>query len=650
MDNIKSIDESNRLNELALFAGAGGGILGGLLLNWRTACAVELEAYPRQVLVNRQNEGHIEPFPIWDNVCTFDGKPWRGIIDVISGGFPCFKEGTLVLTTEGWRPIEQISVGDTVLTHKGRWRKVTAVMQRDNAPITKVRGFGILDTYTTAEHPYFVSMGKGSEPKFTPVGNVGKGYYSTMVLPNASHHKTQYSEDWWWLVGRYLADGWPIKNTGRISISSNDKKSEELERRLTNLGLKFNKQIHNGYCKYHISKSDFCNEVKQFGTSTRNKHFTKLAYELYGDHAKALYEGFISGGGDYNREYWYSVSPGLCLDIGMLATRIGKSVPRISEIRHTNSKGEPVRSVYKSFVAGKSKSSFYSNGYFHKKIRSVEQTDERARVYNISVDEDESYIANGAIVHNCQDISIAGKGSGLDGERSGLWFEFARIIKEIEPPFVFIENSPMLKTRGLDQVLADLDQAGYDAAWVVLGADNVGAPHRRKRMWVLGVRRDVLDSYVLRRKTELNESRILEEALDETSEGKSCRTNSDVSDTNCTRELQQEGCKQEQRGRIGDVCEETFGECHVSYTEDQGVMRGVRLIQDDAGTQGTWGCDRRREKDYDCRKWWSPEPGLDRMVDGVAHRVDRLAAIGNGQVPTVASVAFRTLLEIITKQ
>lgn len=77
------------MNELALFAGAGGGILGGQLLGWRTRCAVEIDAYARNVLLARQRDGLLPPFPIWDDVRTFDGLPWRGAIDVVSGGFPC---------------------------------------------------------------------------------------------------------------------------------------------------------------------------------------------------------------------------------------------------------------------------------------------------------------------------------------------------------------------------------------------------------------------------------------------------------------------------------------------------------------------------------------------------------------------------------
>ena len=84
------IEKTGRgLRELALFAGAGGGILGGKMLGWRTVCAVEIDPYCQSVLCQRQNEGLLEVFPIWDDVCTFDGKAWKGYVDVISGGFPC---------------------------------------------------------------------------------------------------------------------------------------------------------------------------------------------------------------------------------------------------------------------------------------------------------------------------------------------------------------------------------------------------------------------------------------------------------------------------------------------------------------------------------------------------------------------------------
>jgi DNA (cytosine-5)-methyltransferase 1 len=78
------------MNELALFAGVGGGLLASEILGWRTICAVELDWYCRCVLVKRQNERHLRsPFPIWDDIRTFDGRPWHGRVDIVSGGFPC---------------------------------------------------------------------------------------------------------------------------------------------------------------------------------------------------------------------------------------------------------------------------------------------------------------------------------------------------------------------------------------------------------------------------------------------------------------------------------------------------------------------------------------------------------------------------------
>ena len=85
----------------------------------------------------------------------------------------------------------------------------------------------------------------------------------------------------------------------------------------------------------------------------------------------------------------------------------------------------------------------------------------------------------------CQDISYAGRGAGLEGERSGLWFEFHRLIKEIRPKWVIAENVSALRSRGLDEVLRSLAEIGYDAEWHCIPASAVGAPHRRDRVWIV---------------------------------------------------------------------------------------------------------------------------------------------------------------------
>ena len=95
----------------------------------------------------------------------------------------------------------------------------------------------------------------------------------------------------------------------------------------------------------------------------------------------------------------------------------------------------------------------------------------------------------------CQDISLAGKGAGLEGgARSSLWFEMQRIIREVQPKYVFVENSPALIIRGLGRVLDGLSSMGYGFTYGVVGADDAGAPHYRKRFWLWGERTDVADA------------------------------------------------------------------------------------------------------------------------------------------------------------
>lgn len=124
------------MRELALFAGAGGGILGGMLLGWRTVCAVEIDGYCARRLMQRQNEGHLPPFPVWDDVCTFDGRPWRGVIDVVSGGFPCQD----ISSAGQRRGID----GE----HSGLWREMARIISEvqplfvfiENSPHLRTRG------------------------------------------------------------------------------------------------------------------------------------------------------------------------------------------------------------------------------------------------------------------------------------------------------------------------------------------------------------------------------------------------------------------------------------------------------------------------------------------------------------------------------
>jgi DNA (cytosine-5)-methyltransferase 1 len=85
----------------------------------------------------------------------------------------------------------------------------------------------------------------------------------------------------------------------------------------------------------------------------------------------------------------------------------------------------------------------------------------------------------------CQDLSYAGRGAGITGERSGLWTDYARLVRELRPRYVLVENVPALLARGMGRVLGDLAAVGYGAEWGCVRASDVGAPHRRDRIWIV---------------------------------------------------------------------------------------------------------------------------------------------------------------------
>lgn len=492
---------------LHLFAGAGGGILGDLLLGREIIGAVELEAYPREVLLSRQADKILPYFPIWDDVTTFrlDNPETKQYIEFlqsikddlcICGGFPCFVAGTLILTDKGYKPIEDIIEGDIVLTHKGNWKPVTRTMQRDNAEIWCIKGFGILPTFTTAEHPYYVRRKGEKTSRWLQIRELSNEFYTTMVLPETKDND-KHSEDWWWLAGRYLADGWRVRRKGRkygrVVIACNDEKSDELERRISMAGFRATRVKERTCNKYHITKGEFYRDLEEFGKGAGGKTLTKRVFELPRNKMQALWDGYMSGDGRKDRIEATTISPSLCLGFAHIAQRLGMecAVYRTERSHHCKIEGRLCnqQDTYTFRYKGNSYASFFDGEILCKRIRQVTNTGNTGTVYNISVADDESYIANGAVVHNCQDLSIAGKQAGLDGERSGLWFEMYRIICEIRPRDIFVENSPMLTLRGLDRVTGDLSKVGYDCKWSVIGADDVKAPHQRKRLWLIGNRK-----------------------------------------------------------------------------------------------------------------------------------------------------------------
>lgn len=196
----------------------------------------------------------------------------------------------------------------------------------------------------------------------------------------------------------------------------------------------------------------------------------------------------------------------------------------------------------------------------------------------------------------CQDISSAGKGAGIDGERSGLWAEMARIISEVRPQYVFVENSPMLVSRGLARVISDLAKMGYDTQWARFSASNFGAPHIRDRIWIVAKWNQLFPHSNLHWSGRWQQQ---QEGIKESSYAIPNPTSIGLS-------------RSRQSWFSCDPAEDHEGQADRAFYERVGHI-------------------------------WGIESRLGRVANGVANRVDRLKAIGNGQVPVVAKGAFEYL-------
>ena len=416
-------------------------------------------------------------------------------------GFPCFAKGTYILTEKGYIPIEDISVGDKVLTHKGRWRKVTATMHRDGARLWDVNGFGILPTRTTAGHPYYVT--KPDQPmEFKKVEQLDGSWYSTMVLPDAE--SDGYSKEMWWIIGRYLADGWRVERKdrpsgGRIVFAISDDKRTEFEQRLREAKLHGTYTKERTCGKYHVCNNQLYEYLEKFGKYAHGKRIPREALCLPREKAKYFFDGYMSGDGRSDREEATSTSAALILGMCIIAQRIGKSVPAVYYTRRDEKcviQGRECRQrdTYTFRISSKSVKGHYRARYVCRELYQPTESDDFGTVYNISVEEDNSYVANGAIVHNCQDISVAGKQVGFQGNRSSLFFRVMYLIgqlkEEDKPTYLFIENvKNLLSVNGgwdFARLLIEMDQQGYDAEWQVLNSKDFGVPQNRERCFIIG--------------------------------------------------------------------------------------------------------------------------------------------------------------------
>ncbi len=255
----------------------------------------------------------------------------------------------------------------------------------------------------------------------------------------------------------------------------------------------------------------------------------------------------------------------------------------------------------------------------------------------------------------CQDISYAGKGAGLAGERSGLWHQFARIIGDLRPRYVIVENVAALLTRGMGEVLGTLASLGYDAEWHVIPASAVGAPHRRDRVWIVGIRVGAREEADAQRpdadrsgshRTKINlvggvelrheQERFAGSVGDDVPDADRRQVRGVNADTGDGGSLSQEESQRIVCGRDGG-----------NDVADADSLPGAQQQRNELGHgRPADGCRQSRDaRGGDGDGWWATEPDVGRVAHGVPSRVDRLRCLGNAVVPQVVELIGRAIMD-----
>ena len=249
----------------------------------------------------------------------------------------------------------------------------------------------------------------------------------------------------------------------------------------------------------------------------------------------------------------------------------------------------------------------------------------------------------------CQDISYAGRGAGLDGERSGLFFEAIRLVRELQPRAIVLENVAALLTRGLDRVLGTLAEIGYDAEWHCIPAAAVGAPHIRDRVFVLAYaeHNGLIASTEQYPGNQQQQGRTKKSRSTKQSQrgGSGSAISSDVADTG--RKLRQSRGVSRSRSdkatlRVKEAsddqrCSENVADSNKFITTEKRLQRSREFMRSS--------CDQAANSGRRPDSHWAVEPAICRVANGIPARVDRLRCLGNAIVPQVAEVVASMALD-----
>ena len=494
--------------------------------------------------------------------------------NMICGGSPCFVEGSLVLTELGYKPIEEIKIGDIVLTHNNKWKKVVHTITNEANELYRIKCMPSEDIHCTANHPFYVrkrnnlqdsKTGKRwrefDKPLWIEAKNLTREYYVGTAINNKSEiphwegiiksvnatDKTYIentlsdkfqTKEFWYVIGRFIGDGW-IRSNGGIIICANDSELYQIIPYLEKLNWNYCISKERTVSKIHITFKEIGEYCLRFGKGAANKHLTDDILNLPVDLLKSFVEGFVSADGTQDSNGLYritSVSRSMIYELGQCIAKAYHrpfSIYFTQRTRTTVIEGRTVNqkdtySIHYKLTTNTQDKAFYEDGYVWAPINEVLQEEYKGLVYNLEVEDDNSYVVQNVIVHNCQDFSVAGKQKGsvwtckdcdeeynpltvhwskrdccpncgsenIEKTRSSLLVEYLRVVRANKPNFGIYENvknivGKQFKDTTFKLFTDELEEYGYNVYWKVLNAKNYGIPQNRERVYLLFIKKDL---------------------------------------------------------------------------------------------------------------------------------------------------------------
>ena len=489
---------------------------------------------------------HNALFPQWSerNLGDMTKIDWNSVecdeeIDMLTYSTPCFVSGTLIQTKRGLVPIETINTEDEVITHTRQWHKVKELMlHRYLGEMIKIRTMMTEEILCTSNHPFYVRKRYRKDnkrffdkPIWLESKYITKDYYlgypinqtekypewNGVVNNRWGHHKISNklspyfpSKDFWYLIGRYIGDGWKRKSKcgNSVIICYSNRNKDSLFSTLETLGIHYNVEECRTANKIHIYSNELFKFVERYGYYAHGKRIDRETLDLPKHLLKSFLDGYLDSDGCMDGQYHKitTVSKELAYNIMECVSKVYNSPTRLYYTKRppqTTIEGRLVNqrdtySVLWKTKPNKQDKAFYDNGYIWYPIREIKSYLDDVLVYNMEVDIEHSYVANNAIVHNCQSVSQAGRREGIakgSGTRSSILWYTENAIRALKPKFLLQENVKALCNKvnapHFNQWQKVCNDLGYDNYWAVLNAKDYGVPQNRERVFMLSVRRDL---------------------------------------------------------------------------------------------------------------------------------------------------------------